>query len=79
MQNFLSLWLNAGAQITHGVQVQRPRHYVDLLSTRNAAITFFNPQAMSLSHSLLKLGERKLEIKREHALPTLGDDRNEEF
>ncbi len=30
MQNFLSLWLNAGAQITHGGQVQRPRqmtHY----------------------------------------------------
>ncbi len=25
MQNFLSLWLNAGAQITHGGQVQRPR------------------------------------------------------
>ncbi len=23
MQNFLSLWLNAGAQITHGGQVQR--------------------------------------------------------
>ncbi len=26
MQNFLSLWLNARAQITHGGQVQRPRH-----------------------------------------------------
>ncbi len=25
MQNFLSLWLNAGAQITHGGQAQRPR------------------------------------------------------
>ncbi len=25
MQNFWSLWLNAGAQITHGGQVQRPR------------------------------------------------------
>ncbi len=25
MQNFLRLWLNAGAQITHGGQVQRPR------------------------------------------------------
>ncbi len=25
MQNFLSLWFNAGAQITHGGQVQRPR------------------------------------------------------
>ncbi len=25
MQNFLSLWLNAGAQITHDGQVQRPR------------------------------------------------------
>ncbi len=25
MQNFLSLWLNAGAKITHGGQVQRPR------------------------------------------------------
>ncbi len=25
MQDFLSLWLNAGAQITHGGQVQRPR------------------------------------------------------
>ncbi len=25
MQNFLSLWLNAWAQITHGGQVQRPR------------------------------------------------------
>ncbi len=25
MQNFLSFWLNAGAQITHGFQVQRPR------------------------------------------------------
>ncbi len=25
MQNFLNLWLNAGAQITHGGQVQRPR------------------------------------------------------
>ncbi len=25
MQNFLSLWLNTGAQITHGGQVQRPR------------------------------------------------------
>ncbi len=25
MQNFLSLWLNAGAQITHRGQVQRPR------------------------------------------------------
>ncbi len=24
MKNFLSLWLNAGAQITHGGQVQRP-------------------------------------------------------
>ncbi len=27
MQYFLSLWLNAGAQITHGDQVQRPRHF----------------------------------------------------
>ncbi len=26
MQNFLSLWLNAGAQIIHGGQVQRLRH-----------------------------------------------------
>ncbi len=25
MQNFLSLWLNAGAHNTHGGQVQRPR------------------------------------------------------
>ncbi len=25
MQNFLSFWLNAGAQITHGGQVQSPR------------------------------------------------------
>ncbi len=25
MQNFLSLWLNAGVQITHGSPVQRPR------------------------------------------------------
>ncbi len=25
MQNFLNLWLNAGAQITHGGQAQRPR------------------------------------------------------
>ncbi len=25
MQNFLNLWLNAGAQITHGGQVQKPR------------------------------------------------------
>ncbi len=25
MQNFLSLRLNAGAQITHGDQVQKPR------------------------------------------------------
>ncbi len=25
MQNFLSLWLNAEAQVTHGGQVQRPR------------------------------------------------------
>ncbi len=25
MQNFLSLWLNTGAQITHGGQVQKPR------------------------------------------------------
>ncbi len=25
MQNFLSLWLNAGAQITLGGRVQRPR------------------------------------------------------
>ncbi len=25
MQNFLSLWLNAGAQITHDGPVQRPR------------------------------------------------------
>ncbi len=25
MQNFLSLWLNTGAEITHGGQVQRPR------------------------------------------------------
>ncbi len=25
MQNLLSLWLNTGAQITHGGQVQRPR------------------------------------------------------
>ncbi len=28
MQNFLSLWSNAGAQITHGGQVQRQRQYV---------------------------------------------------
>ncbi len=30
MQNFLSLWLNAGAQITHGGQVQRPRQKKDV-------------------------------------------------
>ncbi len=28
MQDFLSLWLNAGAQITHGGPVQRPRQTV---------------------------------------------------
>ncbi len=30
MQIFLSLWLNAGAQITQGGQVQRPRQKTDL-------------------------------------------------
>ncbi len=28
MQNLLSLWLNAGAQITHGSQFQRPRCHI---------------------------------------------------
>ncbi len=28
IKNFLSLWLNAGAQITHGGQVQRPRQNI---------------------------------------------------
>ncbi len=31
MQNFLSLWLNARAQITHGGQIQRPRQILLLL------------------------------------------------
>ncbi len=34
MQNFLSLWFNAGAQITHGGQVQRPRQKVTSSSRR---------------------------------------------
>ncbi len=36
MQSFLSLWLNAGAQITHGGQVQRPRQKNDDWTTFSA-------------------------------------------
>ncbi len=32
MQNFLSLWLNAGAQITHGDQVQSWIHLLNSFS-----------------------------------------------
>ncbi len=32
MQNFLSLWLNAGAQITHGGQVQSSSLATELLA-----------------------------------------------
>ncbi len=38
MQNFLSLWLNAGAQITHGGQVQRPRQIVRIVWKINDSI-----------------------------------------
>ncbi len=34
MQNFLSLWLNAGVQITHGGQVQRPRQKDNKTTTK---------------------------------------------
>ncbi len=39
MQNFLSLWLNAGAQITHGGEVQRPRQKVTKMESKSMVKT----------------------------------------
>ncbi len=44
MQNFLSLWLNAAAHITHGGQVQRPRQKKNAKKTPKKITMGLHPQ-----------------------------------
>ncbi len=57
MQNFLSLWLNAGAQITHGGQVQRPRQKKTFVHIRKTGKGF----PLDISHKKFNKNAAKVE------------------
>ncbi len=55
MQSFLSLWLNAGAQITHGGEVQRPRQndygVLIIMASPQLIMTFWVKKALGQAHA----------------------------
>ncbi len=55
MQNFLNLGLNAGAQITHGGQVQRPRQKIVLLYVSPFICKDYSPRNPVKAQSFLSL------------------------
>ncbi len=69
MQNFLSKWLNAGAQITHGGQVQRSRQllipYFNSTTLYAVVIVFRHTKEDSLSY--LPKSLKKVSLRRARA------------